>query len=808
MPPRSRNFNGCWTCRLRKIKCDAVRPKCLRCQKANLECKGYDVVLAWADVTTIDDDDKLTSLRVQKSPDAKIERGSLRRSLDLVKFPRLMLYETYDKLNRIVSQFDEPEPATACKCFIVGPFGVFPLKKSSRRKKIISPEAQEKRLETPSDILVSKTSQDDRSIFPAAISVSEVLESDLESSIFSKTNNAYVHYELLEFAKLTILAIKGPRHKFDEQGMFHILYPKFFPNVESDNWRPDGRVLSTLFSQDDNNNIVISPSMSSDFHYIMDSLLSSMRVAHGQNPWKRLVVPFIKQMFFEIICEEYPESKSWKNHIIGKTMSLVPRDLLLRNMKFSIFCMCLSISWHERSLSGVQMRNSVDTFFVNDELKISIELRKIGINILNYHLDEYDANSASHPEDDYDSYFLLALILQVHVDNLFGVFENYELMYAIGDFILKKPKGPRVHRLSLERHLRHSFNILNILYESTQAINFFNYSISDKDQKLKYLDLNENYDLTKDVSNREKDFTSDESEEDFDSDDDEEQGVNVRATSNDSHSLSFTVNFKGDKKQKSHNHDPKLPKDLGFKSFQEGLPERSRGQPNPVIPSLDDGSIFLSYGLPKSLLQLVQEVVHLTNHKNVFRTRGLAPRNFPRICAEIEDKILNFNVENHWKLYDNQYNPITNVATKVFISEFHEGLYHNVIYFHNALVVYFKRLIPESPMESSQPFIQACFYHMERLVALNKSLKEKGKSLQFNPLFWPLLVCGCDIELSTHSFLKEQCQALWKSDCFRRFNYWRAKQILFEVWHRREQEGEYNSFMDMIREWEIVLSLG
>ncbi|KAM9920252.1 hypothetical protein OXX59_007373 [Metschnikowia pulcherrima] len=805
MPPRSRNFNGCWTCRMRKIKCDAVRPKCLRCQKANLECKGYDLVLTWADVSTLDGDRRLITLTSEKSSDAKKENGSSRRSVALVNFPKSMLYETYDNLNRIVARFEDPE--VVHNSLIVGPFSVFPLDAPGESRKALRPSPKNSDYSTGESGVIPAKHHVENNGFSSAVSVSEVLESDFESSIFSKTNNAYVHYDLLEFAKLTILAIKGPRHKFDEQGMFHILYPKFFPNVESDNWRPSDTVLSTFFWQDDKSNIILGPSMSTSMRHLMESFRSSMKVAHNKNPWEKLVMPFIKQLFFEIVCEEYPKAKSWKSHIIGKGCAHVSRELLLRNMKFAIFCMCLSIGWHERSLSGLKVRNSIDTFFVNDELKVSIELRKIGINILNYHLDEYDANSDYQPQDDYDSYFLLALILQIHLDNLFGVFENYELMYAIGDFILKKPKALHQHMSSLERQLRHTFNILNIFYESTQSINLFNYSIPDKDQKSKYSDLSENYDLTKEGTIREMCLSTDESDEGIGTDDDEEIDVKVKAVASKSESLSFTVNFKGDKKQKVAHTDPMQTKNLGFKSFQAGLPEKPRFS-NPVIPSLDDGSVFSSFGLPRALLRLVQEVVHLTNHKNVFKSRVLAPRNFPRICAETEDKILNFNVENYWKLYDNEYNPITNVATKTFISEYHEGLYHNVICFHNALIVYFKRLIPETPIQDSQSFIEKCFFHMEKLITLNSVLKAKRKDLQFNPLFWPLLVSGCDIDLSSHGHLKVQCQRFWKADCFQRFNYWRSKQILFEVWYRREQDGENNSFMDMIREWEIVLSLG
>ncbi|OAA33945.1 C6 zinc finger domain protein [Beauveria brongniartii RCEF 3172] len=37
--PRVRT--GCWTCRSRHVKCDEVRPSCIRCRKGNRTCSGY-----------------------------------------------------------------------------------------------------------------------------------------------------------------------------------------------------------------------------------------------------------------------------------------------------------------------------------------------------------------------------------------------------------------------------------------------------------------------------------------------------------------------------------------------------------------------------------------------------------------------------------------------------------------------------------------------------------------------------------------------------------------------------------------------
>jgi hypothetical protein len=38
VPPPIRSNRGCWTCRLRKKKCDEVLPGCLRCASVNVEC--------------------------------------------------------------------------------------------------------------------------------------------------------------------------------------------------------------------------------------------------------------------------------------------------------------------------------------------------------------------------------------------------------------------------------------------------------------------------------------------------------------------------------------------------------------------------------------------------------------------------------------------------------------------------------------------------------------------------------------------------------------------------------------------------
>lgn len=49
LPPRSRN--GCWTCRLRKVKCDEARPTCGQCTRLGHTC-DYSPRLSFRDDTT------------------------------------------------------------------------------------------------------------------------------------------------------------------------------------------------------------------------------------------------------------------------------------------------------------------------------------------------------------------------------------------------------------------------------------------------------------------------------------------------------------------------------------------------------------------------------------------------------------------------------------------------------------------------------------------------------------------------------------------------------------------------------------
>lgn len=487
---RSRNFDGCWTCRLRKIKCDCTRPVCLRCQRAKLECKGYSIVLAWAPPLVIDKDNRLTLVNQKKQEGNALEKERLllRRNVDLVEFPDLMKYETYAQLNAVVSQFDDvSKKMSRSMRYFNGPFGAFKFTDSPVLPEPIpiSESAQilpvKRSIATSMDIdEISKSDSPELS----SDSISEPiknLDSDKlepETSIFSKTDNTYVHYALLDSAKLTTLAIKGPKYKFSEQSMFHILYPNFFPNIDPDDWKPNMNVMLRYFKHSTSfpNGVEIHPLLTTATQQLNGSSMAFTRVVYERNQWDTYVLPLIKQILFELICEVFPTSNSWRTHHIPKDASDIPRALLLKNLRLGIMFMCLATSEFRRSLEFEKknVNNDEKSYFMDDELKASIEMRKIGINILNYHLDEYDNNSRFPQIDNYETYLLLALLLQINLDDLFGVYENYELIFAIGDFLIKSRLKMVERKLTtLDKYLRSVFEILQIFYSSTQAVTFF-----------------------------------------------------------------------------------------------------------------------------------------------------------------------------------------------------------------------------------------------------------------------------------------------------------------------------------------------
>ncbi|CAG9947780.1 unnamed protein product [Clonostachys rosea f. rosea IK726] len=99
---------SCWTCRSRKVKCDASRPKCHRCIKANIECQGYNVPLYW-----ITDEES-------HAPSA-IKRQAMKLPLGVPHWRAGQINDVDEHLQDV----DGYKATEAREAYASGPFGVF-----------------------------------------------------------------------------------------------------------------------------------------------------------------------------------------------------------------------------------------------------------------------------------------------------------------------------------------------------------------------------------------------------------------------------------------------------------------------------------------------------------------------------------------------------------------------------------------------------------------------------------------------------------------------------------------------------------
>lgn len=75
----TRRSNACWTCKLRRKKCDAAKPACLACESRNITCHGYGDWPEWMDGGP-DERKELRCIQKAVKDNKKRNRQSLRQT--------------------------------------------------------------------------------------------------------------------------------------------------------------------------------------------------------------------------------------------------------------------------------------------------------------------------------------------------------------------------------------------------------------------------------------------------------------------------------------------------------------------------------------------------------------------------------------------------------------------------------------------------------------------------------------------------------------------------------------------------------
>lgn len=284
-------------------------------------------------------------------------------------------------------------------------------------------------------------------------------------------------------------------------------------------------------------------------------------------------------------------------------------------------------------------------------------------------------------------------------------------------------------------------------------------------------------------------------DDDSDDDDDDENGYMKPAIKNliistepTSETMSYTVSFNSNASSKSRHNSRAVKTTPGISNPVAKKGRELFAPNNNFTYNLDINHIYQMYGIPKSLLDLFNEIIHLTNHKNIYTMRQNFPRNFPKLCTDFEDRLINWTIEedSHWKL--SLDNPD------------HEVLWLNIMSFHHALIAYYNQLLKKfTKLRDYQDIINTSLDYYLKLVEINLTRRN------IKPLLWNLLILGsCTINIDVMKKINQLCVPM---------NQWRCKQILFEIWNKREKDGvdeidEELGFMSMIREYGIVLNLG
>ena len=796
---KGRTFDGCWTCRQRKVKCDLTKPKCDRCLKSNRICQGYEIRLGWSlPMTYCKSDNSLTYLKID-GYEENLDNFQ-RRNIDFVKYPKKMTYETYDELSEVLGKFDD------CKQDIsIGPFRCIRMIdnnqveddeveeiQTTRRKRItngVDSARSNKRMRQPLRSSHANETGEERELSVNSVALEE------SESIDEYTLDKHLS-GLLNFAKLTIIGIKGPNYEINHQTIYHIFNPEFFPNVDSDDdWVVEARLNLTKLWVKQDGTINLTPLFQKLLQNFKSEYISFNRMGYSNSYIDLFILPFIRQIFGEFICCDFSH---WDFEFGNLDLDDVSSTGdIIKNIKLVIIYLTLSISAFH--LSKPISRGP--DFKLDEYLTLSLYFRKLGIFLLNHHLDETDTIIELLKNDEanlelYNCCILLSLVLQIEMDNNIQIFEDFELIYAIGDFIINNLHNSKHKLANLLKLLVNMIKIMATFYKSTQAINMFNYQMvkqynddDDSDEEERNGGRHGAGVELSDSSRMESD------DDDSDDDDDDENGYMKPAIKNliistepTSETMSYTVSFNSNASSKSRHNSRAVKTTPGISNPVAKKGRELFAPNNNFTYNLDINHIYQMYGIPKSLLDLFNEIIHLTNHKNIYTMRQNFPRNFPKLCTDFEDRLINWTIEedSHWKL--SLDNPD------------HEVLWLNIMSFHHALIAYYNQLLKKfTKLRDYQDIINTSLDYYLNLVEINLTRRN------IKPLLWNLLILGsCTINIDVMKKINQLCVPM---------NQWRCKQILFEIWNKREKDGvdeidEELGFMSMIREYGIVLNLG
>lgn len=216
------------------------------------------------------------------------------------------------------------------------------------------------------------------------------------------------------------------------------------------------------------------------------------------------------------------------------------------------------------------------------------------------------------------------------------------------------------------------------------------------------------------------------------------------------------------------------------------------------------------YGLPNSLILLFSETVELLRIRIYYTTsKKPLPGDFKDRVTALNEKLNTWILD--WELYKGQtmepksdekgissVNPDDDTKLE-FYSSMHEVTYHHIMSFYHALVIYFSRFIKDVSPTELQTRVVKTLNHLNSIQDL--IAKDEAAII---PLFWQGFIAGCEaISTDLQMGFKK-----WGADIAQYLgSYWGARQIMLEVWRRKSLKEPRDDWVSVVQDWEMNLML-
>lgn len=839
---KRRTFTGCDTCRKRKIKCDGLKPQCLRCLKSNIICGGYGIKLKFSRPLVINKTgDMVVSNDVDEEINSKYQR-------------RLIPFMNFIKDNEIYGTFQEMDPdlnaleniSTLDTELVRGPFRVikFNLRKFSPVRLPSISKIMKKSIVKAGSISPLPLSQPSKDV---------IFESDKKYSVTHQLHMAFSMAELRSSAenqkKPDVVVPRSiwihPRLKIDAMLTYQTLIGSC--DVITDDWKLVERtVFSELYNTESTlkNRIIDKMNLSEDIikseislrsndvikalsvstpndssWYTFTGLLRLHRVQelvrlfvksqpnimyfsfHGCL-FDRVVIPFLYKTVGELLVFESSMGLNKSDDLEFNAYC----DILKR-----IFCMiALSIT------SFSQYKILFNAYAIYDAslcyFKSFIAFREMALVYLAKLLKPFvqDGRSkeimgklfkAGHLKE-----FTITIIMAIYQDSYVDIIHNYKLLFGILQDISNYYKECNTSDEQMDDILLW-YRYMNVFFKTCSTIDLDNYKIDDvgfEDLKANYNVINNPVFEAKPIS-----FTSIEIKT-ISNTESSDVGKNENDV-NDQPSKSFSIRFNHQEQTEVQNKvndstdNGMMDMTNGKKTLFNNQHQKSTKIFMPSDPEFGQNGIStveLSYGIPISLLELLERTLLLADHRNWCLRNNIHPRNFPKFCCDIEEDLMNWKLP--WDLYEEV--PDNDNGSLKFHSLFHKAIYHLTMSVYNTTLLFFFRLIKDIDPTLFQDRIISTIEQLEEL----KRLSVNGsflRDMKISPPFWCFFIVGSDAIDITLQKRFDELGRTW----FVAGHKWIGKQVMMEIWRGRNEEinnyddddEKENSWLDMIKGWEI-----